>query len=94
VVTFFVLGIRVKTLDCGLDDGGIVRRYLLGGVVVEPQVISVLDVFGSIRFSVVFLFIFDLLCKEDLLITLYQFGPYDFIYKAGCFEEDNEKFLW
>jgi hypothetical protein len=94
VVTFFVLGIRVKTLDCGLDDGDVVRRYLLGDIIVEPRVITVLGVFGSIRFSVVFLFIFDLLCKEDLLITLYQFGSYAFIYKAGCFEEDKEKFLW
>jgi hypothetical protein len=83
VVTFFVLGIRVKILDFGLNDGGVMRRYLLGGVVVEPRVISVLGVFGSIRFSVVFLFIFDLLCKKDLLITLYQFGRCGFIYKAG-----------
>jgi hypothetical protein len=72
----------VKTLDCGLDDGGVMRRYLLGGIVVEPRVISVLGVFGSIRFSVVFLFIFDLLCKEDLLITLYQFSRCGFICKA------------
>jgi hypothetical protein len=62
VVTFFVPGLRVKTLDCGLDDGGVMRRYPLGGVVVEPRVISVPGVFGSIRFSVVFLLIFDLLC--------------------------------
>jgi hypothetical protein len=83
VVTFFVLGLRLKILDFGLDDGSVMRCYLLGGVIVEPRVISVLGVFGSIRFSVVFLFIFDLLCKEDLLITLYQFGRCGFIYKAG-----------
>jgi hypothetical protein len=47
---------------CGIDDGGVMRSYLFGGVVVEPRVIWVPGVFGSIRFFVVFLLIFDLLC--------------------------------
>jgi hypothetical protein len=36
VGTFSMLGLRVKTLDhFGLDDGGVLRRYPFGGVVVE-----------------------------------------------------------
>jgi hypothetical protein len=36
VATLSILGLRVKTLDFGLDDGGVLlRRYPLGGVVVE-----------------------------------------------------------
>ena len=35
VATFAVLGLRVKTLDYDLDNGGVRRRYLLEGVVVE-----------------------------------------------------------
>ena len=37
VVILPALRLRVKTLDLrGLDGGGVVRRYPLGGVVVEP----------------------------------------------------------
>jgi hypothetical protein len=36
VGTFFVLGLRVKTLDhFGLSDSGALRHYPLGGIVVE-----------------------------------------------------------
>jgi hypothetical protein len=31
----------VKTLDFGLDDGGVARRYPLGGIVVEFQLLLV-----------------------------------------------------
>jgi hypothetical protein len=35
VGTFAALGLRVKTLDLGLVDGGIARRCPLVGVIVE-----------------------------------------------------------
>jgi hypothetical protein len=41
VGTFYTLGLRVKTLDFGLDDGGVTRRYLLGGIVAEFRLLLV-----------------------------------------------------
>jgi hypothetical protein len=41
VVTFPASGLRVKTLDFGLDDGGVLRRHPLEGVVVELWFLSV-----------------------------------------------------
>jgi hypothetical protein len=42
----------------GLDDGGVMRRYPLGGVIVEPQLDSVrFNVIASFGFPCSFLFI-------------------------------------
>ena len=48
VVTLAVGGLRVKTIDhLGLDDSDALRRYPLGGVVVEPRFL--LGSFWSLR---------------------------------------------
>jgi hypothetical protein len=52
------------------------RRYLLGGVVVEPRVHSVLFLcFRNFDFLYFLFFIFDLFCKKIFLSILYRFGP-------------------
>ena len=64
VATFIALGLRVKTLDHpGLDIGDVIRRYPLGGVVVEPRRAH-LSVFGGKCGAPCFSFsIFDKLCN-------------------------------
>ena len=66
VGTFAVLGLRVKTLDFGLDNGGATRRYLPGGIVVELRCLSVSCSrhWWQVGFLCFFLFILDLLCKR------------------------------
>ena len=67
MVTLAALGFRVKTLDhSGLVGGGVLRRYPLGGVVVEPRHLGLVSL-SSVASLVllVYLFpIFDLLCKR------------------------------
>jgi hypothetical protein len=66
VVTISTLKLRVKTLDrCGLDGGGVLRRYALGCVVVELwfHSVSVRCLRSSLGFSCLSFFYLDLLCK-------------------------------
>jgi hypothetical protein len=39
VGTFYTLGLQVKTFDFSLDDGGVARRYPLGGITVELRLL-------------------------------------------------------
>lgn len=71
MATLSALGLRVKTLDpCGLDYGGArLRRYLLGGVIVELGVLglsTVSSVLSSVLSSLLLSFSFYIF---DLLVT-------------------------
>jgi hypothetical protein len=72
----------VKTLDHrDLDDDGAMRRYLLGGVVVEFRFHAIL--FWRLSASKFWSSIFFICFVRLSLITLYRLDCYGFIYKAG-----------
>ena len=81
---FAVLGLRVKTLDHpGLDIGDVIRRYPLGGVVVEPRRAH-LSVFGGKCGAPCFSFSIYVICfLRGSTRHFVSVRPLGFIYKTG-----------
>ena len=58
VATFAASGLRVKTLDFGLDNGGVNRRFLAEGIVVELRFFRCRSGIIGDKFSFLFFFVY------------------------------------
>ena len=85
VATCVAIGLRVKTPDhSGLDSGGVLRRYPLGGGVVEPCTSCPFRcLWWQVWFSLCFFFLSVICFVRGSPHHFVSVRPLCFIYKAG-----------